>query len=137
MPQDFSGQNLRGRSFKGQNLAGANFSYADIRGANFTGANLTGANFSHAQAGLQRHWAIFLVLVSLILSALSGFLSAIAGYWIAVFFTPTCIATYTIIPGVLILIVLAVFFIPHSADLMAMTGTFEKSQSSPNFLPNF
>jgi len=26
---------------------------------------------------------------------------------------------------------------PHSADLMAMTGTFEKSQSSPNFLPNF
>jgi len=28
-------------------------------------------------------------------------------------------------------------FNPHSADLMEMTGTFEKSQSSPNFLPNF
>ncbi|MCH4904217.1 hypothetical protein GSN00_07410 [Cylindrospermopsis raciborskii CHAB3438] len=34
--QDFSNQNLRGRSFKGQNLEGANFSHADIRGANFT-----------------------------------------------------------------------------------------------------
>jgi uncharacterized protein YjbI with pentapeptide repeats len=111
MPQDFSGQNLRGRSFKGQNLAGANFSYADIRGANFTGANLTGANFSHAQAGLQRRWTIFLILVSLILAGISGFLSAIAGYWIEIFFTPSNIAIFTIGPGVSILIVLAVFFI--------------------------
>ncbi len=31
MPQDFSYQNLRGRSFKGQNFTGANFSGADIR----------------------------------------------------------------------------------------------------------
>lgn len=54
MSQDFSGQNLRGRSFKGQNLEGANFSTVDIRGTNFTGANLTGANFSYAQAGRQK-----------------------------------------------------------------------------------
>ena len=33
MSQDFSHQNLRGRSFKDQDLAGANFSYANIRGA--------------------------------------------------------------------------------------------------------
>ena len=81
MALDFSGQNLRGRNFKGrQDLAGANFSYADIRGANFTNANLTGANFSHAKAGLQRRWAIFLVLGSWLLSGLSGFLSALNGY---------------------------------------------------------
>ncbi len=64
MPQDFSRQNLRGRSFKGKNLEGANFSYADIRSADFTGANLKGANFSHAQAGLQKRWTSFLVCVS-------------------------------------------------------------------------
>ncbi|MBU7584445.1 MAG: pentapeptide repeat-containing protein [Nostoc sp. TH1S01] len=79
MPQDFSGQNLRGRSFKGQNLEGANFSGADIRSTDFTGANLTGANFSHAQAGLQKHWAIFLVCISWLLSGVAGFLFSIVG----------------------------------------------------------
>jgi uncharacterized protein YjbI with pentapeptide repeats len=66
MPQDFSHQNLRGRSFKGQDLAGADFSYADIRGADFSGANLRSANFRGTKAGLQKRWAIFLVIVSLL-----------------------------------------------------------------------
>ena len=35
MAEDFSGQNLRGRSFKGRDLTGANFSGTDIRGATF------------------------------------------------------------------------------------------------------
>ncbi|NJO29656.1 MAG: pentapeptide repeat-containing protein [Richelia sp. SL_2_1] len=74
MPPDYSGQKLRGRSFKGQNLAGADFSHADIRGTNFTGANLRGANFTGAKAGLQRRWALLLVLLSWLLSAISGFL---------------------------------------------------------------
>lgn len=65
MPQDFSGQNLRGRSFKGQDLALANFSKADIRGADFSQADLTGANFSHARAGLRWHWVISLFSISL------------------------------------------------------------------------
>lgn len=81
MALDFSGQNLRGRNFKGrQDLVGVNFSYADIRGANFSGANLTRANFSHAKAGLQRRWVIGLVVVSFLLSALSGFLWAFDAY---------------------------------------------------------
>ncbi len=80
MTPDYSGQNLQGRSFRGQNLEGANFSYADIRSADFTGANLIGANFSHAKAGLQRRRAIFLVIVSLLLSGLSGSMLGIAGY---------------------------------------------------------
>lgn len=74
MSQDFSGQNLRGRSFKGQNLEGADFSYADIRGANFKGANLRGANFTGAKAGLESHWMISLVVVAFLLAVLSGFL---------------------------------------------------------------
>ncbi|MEH1791305.1 pentapeptide repeat-containing protein [Nostoc sp.] len=89
MPQDFSCQNLRGRSFKGQNLAGANFSGADIRGADFTGANLRGTNFNNAKAGLQKGWASFLVCVSWLLSGISGFFLAITGGLIPTFRTLT------------------------------------------------
>jgi uncharacterized protein YjbI with pentapeptide repeats len=78
MPQDFSGQNLRGRSFKGQNLAGVNFSYADIRGADFTNANLKSANFKAAKAGLQSYSAILFVIFSLLLPALLGLSSGLA-----------------------------------------------------------
>lgn len=79
MPSDYSYQNFRGRSFKGQNLEGANFSGADIRSADFSNAILKSANFSHAKAGLQRRWAIFLVVVSWVLMGLSGFFSTLAG----------------------------------------------------------
>ena len=71
MYQDFSGQNLRGRSFEGQNLEGADFSRADIRGANFTNANLRGANFSKAKAGLQKR---------------AGFVVASSNIWIILSF---------------------------------------------------
>jgi uncharacterized protein YjbI with pentapeptide repeats len=79
MLDNFSGQNLRGRSFKGQNLEGVNFSGADIRSADFSETNLTGANFSHAKAGLQKRRVIFLVVVSWLLSGISGFFSNFAG----------------------------------------------------------
>ena len=75
MPQDFSGQNLRGRSFKRQNLEGANFSYADIRSADFTNAILQETNFTNAQAGVQKRWTLVQQVFAFLLSALSGFLS--------------------------------------------------------------
>ncbi|MEG4105375.1 pentapeptide repeat-containing protein [Microcoleus sp. S13_C5] len=111
MPKDFSGKNLRGRNFKGQNLTGAKFIGADIRGANFTNAILREADFTRAKAGLQRRWTIFLVTISLFLSVISGLMSARATLWIADFFTPDMIKQYTIRPGVIVLIVLAIFFI--------------------------
>ncbi|NQE35553.1 hypothetical protein E5S67_03288 [Microcoleus sp. IPMA8] len=111
MPQDFSHQNLRGRNFKGQDLTGANFMGADIRGADFTNAILIEADFTRAKAGLQRRRTIFLVTISLFLSLISGLMSALAGFWVAVFFTPDNIKQYTIFPGVVVLIVVAIFFI--------------------------
>ncbi|MCU0544334.1 MAG: pentapeptide repeat-containing protein [Oscillatoriaceae cyanobacterium Prado104] len=111
MPQDFSGKNLRGCNFKGQNLTGVKFIGADIRGANFTNAILKEADFTRAKAGLQRRWTIFLVTVSLFLSVISGLMSARATLWIADFFTPDIIKQYTILPGVVVLIVLAILFI--------------------------
>ncbi|MBD2527812.1 pentapeptide repeat-containing protein [Nostoc sp. FACHB-133] len=72
MPQDFSHQNLRGRSFEGQNFTGANFSGADIRGADFTGANLTRANFSHAKTGLMWRGLIALFSTALLFATLAG-----------------------------------------------------------------
>jgi uncharacterized protein YjbI with pentapeptide repeats len=113
MALDYSGQHLRGRSFRGQNLEGANFSSADIRGANFTAANLKGANFSHAKAGLQKRWAIFLVLISWMLMGLSGFLSAFAGVWGAflVFSTDKNYPIVYQIAGWTILVILVIFFV--------------------------
>lgn len=111
MLHGFSTQNLRGCSFKSQNLTGADFSYADIRGANFTNANLRGANFAYAKAGLQRHWVIILVIVSLLLAVLSGLISALAGAWISVFFSPNFTNQYGFLPGAIILFVYVVFFL--------------------------
>ncbi|TAG51080.1 MAG: hypothetical protein EAZ28_31755, partial [Oscillatoriales cyanobacterium] len=111
MPQDFSGKNLRGRNFKGQNLTGAKFIGADIRGANFTNAILKEADFTRAKAGLQKRWTIFLVTISLFLSVISGLMLGFASAWVAFFFTPAIIKQCTILPGVVVLIVLAILFI--------------------------
>lgn len=79
MAQNYRRAKLRGKSFKGQDLTGADFSYCDIRGTDFTDAILRGANFSHARAGLQRRWAITILISALLLSAVSGLLSAVGG----------------------------------------------------------
>ncbi|MHC0061314.1 pentapeptide repeat-containing protein [Nostoc sp. UIC 10890] len=108
MPQDFSHQNLRGRSFKGQDFTGANFSHADIRGTDFCGANLREADFRHAQAGLQGQWAIFLVLVSCLLSGISGFIWYLNGYLLLLIFEGSLLSNQFL--GWTTLILLIVFF---------------------------
>jgi uncharacterized protein YjbI with pentapeptide repeats len=117
MTLDYSGQNLRGRNFKGQNLEGANFSYADIRGTNFSKANLRGANFSHTQAGLQRRWAIFLVLASSLLSGISGVLWALNIYFVSPIFQPDL--TNQIIGWTSLIILIAIFFVTIRQGIVA------------------
>ncbi|MBN3925233.1 pentapeptide repeat-containing protein [Nostoc sp. NMS4] len=108
MPQDFSHQNLRGRSFKGQNLAWANFSYSDIRGADFTGAELTSANFSHAQAGLQHRWIVGLLVTSCLLLAISGIFSGYSAYFITLILDHKNSENFS--AGLTSLIVVTIFF---------------------------
>jgi uncharacterized protein YjbI with pentapeptide repeats len=84
MSKDYSGQNLCGRCFKEEDLTDANFAHSLIRGANFTNAILTNANFSYVKTGLPKQGASFLFLASLLLVALSGITSLIAGFLITV-----------------------------------------------------
>ena len=108
--KNYAGQNLRGRLFKGQDRSGSDFSGADIRGANFTGATLIGANFSKAKTGVQKRWLAFQLVISFIMSALTLFLAAFTGFWIALFFTPDNIKRFTIAPGISMAIILIAFF---------------------------
>lgn len=109
MPQDFSGKNLRGHNFKCQNLTGAKFIGADIRGANFTNAILKEADFTRAKAGLQRRWTIFLVTISLFLSAIWGLMSGLTSVFLALLFRLDNIKENTSVAWVLFLIVFLIF----------------------------
>ena len=122
MTLDFSGQNLRGRSFKGRkDLVGANFSYADIRGADFTNALLVEANFSQAQAGREPGWAMILLGVSLLLSALSGGASALTGVITAGALTHP--EPIQLLAGVVVLTTLAVFMTVTLREGLAIAGS--------------
>jgi uncharacterized protein YjbI with pentapeptide repeats len=101
---DFSGQDLRGRSFRGQDLTGANFCRADLRGTDFSRAVLQHSNFRQAKAGLERRWQLTWLIGLLILMALFGFLSALAGLYLGWLLTPEMIVANTIVPGLAVLL---------------------------------
>jgi uncharacterized protein YjbI with pentapeptide repeats len=111
MAKNFSGKNLRGRSFKRQDLKGANFRKADIRGADFREADIRGANFSNAQAGLQRRWLIFLIVVSLLLTAIFGATSGVTGAIASGMLRSNFIKEYGVVPSVTSFVLLGFFFI--------------------------
>lgn len=78
-----SGKRYQGRSFRGQDLAGTDFQNADIRGADFTNADLTDADFTGATAGLPFSTALLLLVGLSGFAGAAGFLSSLAGFWIA------------------------------------------------------
>ncbi|MEM9090459.1 MAG: pentapeptide repeat-containing protein [Cyanobacteria bacterium P01_F01_bin.53] len=104
--RDFRRVSLRGQNFTGKDLSGANFSGTDIRSTNFTNANLTGANFTQAKAGLQKRWAFSLVIVSLLLSIFSGFLSTFPGFFVSLTLAFDIFSLENQIPGWSALVVL-------------------------------
>jgi uncharacterized protein YjbI with pentapeptide repeats len=104
-------KNFRGMSFKGQDLSGADFSGADLRGTDFTDAILKGANFSEAETGTLRHFIVFQLILSFIMAAVSGFLSAFSGVWVAALFHPSFTKQFTIAPGLVAVIFLAVMLL--------------------------
>ncbi len=109
MAQEYRRAKLRGKSFKGQDLTGADFSYSDIRGADFTNAILRDTNFSSTKAGLQRRWAMTIILFSLLLSALSGLMSAVGGSLMGFILIDS--ARENVYIGVASLLILSVFFL--------------------------
>ncbi|WP_339381757.1 pentapeptide repeat-containing protein [Dendronalium phyllosphericum] len=136
MPQDFSHQNLRGRSFKNQNLAGANFSNADIRGADFSGANLTDANFNHAQAGVEDHWRVFITLISWLLSGLSGFIWYFNGYLLLLIFEGSLLKNY-LIGGVTSLLLIIFFYLTIRQGVGAGLAVFAIAVAASTFIVVF
>lgn len=79
MNQNFSDANLQGKSFQNKDLSSANFSGADLRGTDFRNAILIGANFSNVKAGLQHHWIIGFIIISLMLGLSTGYISGYVG----------------------------------------------------------
>ncbi|RUT03172.1 hypothetical protein DSM106972_054800 [Dulcicalothrix desertica PCC 7102] len=109
MAQDYRRAKLRGKSFKGKDLSGADFSYSNIRGVDFSNANLEGANFSHAKCGLQKRSCLVLIFTALLLSALSGLLSAIGGSLVGILLLDT--NRENLYVGIISLAVLLIFFL--------------------------
>ena len=72
MSEDYSDQNLRGRSFEGELLNGADFSKSDLRGADFSQASLVGANFTDARMGIRPIAAIVLLGAAIVVSIIAG-----------------------------------------------------------------
>ena len=86
MLQNYSNQNLAGKSFDGQNLEGVDFNHARLGRVSFVNTILHNANFREAFAGI--HWSIILPcgLVLLFLSFVGNFMIGIS---VTYFISPT------------------------------------------------
>lgn len=80
MAKDNSNKDFRNASFKNEDLAYANFSGSNLRGADFTGSDLTGADLSNSRTGITPTNAVYIFLVALAVSLLSGYIAMLAGH---------------------------------------------------------
>lgn len=108
---NFSSKNLQGYDFKGQNLTNADFSNADIRGANFTEAILKNANFQNAQAGLSIKQAFGLIVLTLIATAFSGFISGFAPVFTGYILFPYSVTPDNLLASFVVIFLILVFAI--------------------------
>ncbi|NJQ97319.1 MAG: pentapeptide repeat-containing protein [Hydrococcus sp. CSU_1_8] len=97
---------------------------------------LKNAKFISTEAGLQGYWAIVTVIILLFLSIVLGFFPAIASSSVISLFLPLNLQEFDLIPAVLVLIVLTVFFITTirqglgvgiGAGIAAVAGTMAVS----------
>ncbi|MBD2457697.1 pentapeptide repeat-containing protein [Nostoc sp. FACHB-87] len=109
-PQNFSGQNLSGRSFKGQNLTGLNFKGVDIRGTNFKNAILKDTNFSHANAGLEPSVSTLFTILITVSCIILGFFIFLPTIFILYFFTDSHLKECGYVPNIIVLATFVVFF---------------------------
>ncbi|AFZ11779.1 pentapeptide repeat protein [Crinalium epipsammum PCC 9333] len=106
--RDFRRLNLRGQSFQGQNLSGGDFSECDIRSTDFSKANLREAKFCDAKAGLQRRWAMGLIIASWLVSGVGGSFSAFVGSFVILTLDSSDARNFSI--GIACLVTLMAFF---------------------------
>ncbi|MEM6501257.1 MAG: pentapeptide repeat-containing protein [Cyanobacteria bacterium P01_C01_bin.89] len=109
---------LRGADLRGCDLRGANLVGADIRSAKFgrrgkdgKAADLTGANLSQAQAGVLWQFVLLQLLIILVMSALSGFLSGFAGWYVEAVFNSNVVLEQRIAVGAVLAIVYPAIFL--------------------------
>jgi hypothetical protein len=79
MTVDYAKQNLQNASFQNENLVNTSFLGSDLRGANFSGADLTGANLTQVKTGITPLKTVFIFLIALSVSMLSGYVAMLAG----------------------------------------------------------
>ena len=71
---DLVGANLKGKKLIGANFSKAKLNKADIRSTDFTNANLTNADLTNALAGLSIGSALRILIFSILISGILGFL---------------------------------------------------------------
>src|SRR6185295_3972430 len=79
MNKDQSNKDLKNASFRNVDLSNANFSGSDLRGADFSGSNLSGADLMNTKTGITPGRTLFIFIVALLISVLSGYLAMLAG----------------------------------------------------------
>jgi uncharacterized protein YjbI with pentapeptide repeats len=78
-PGEYSNKDLQKASFRDEDLSGVDFSGSDLRGANLGGSNLIGANFSNVRTGIPIMIVVWLFLLSVVASLLSGYIAMLTG----------------------------------------------------------